>query len=404
YTVQIVLPQPYAPFMAATTRGILPAHQWQGVTAVSLPSAEFNQQPIGTGPFMVAPGQNWTRDHRLNLTPNPAYWRSGTKVSTLEFRFFPDEAALLDAFRAGRVQAINRVTDDMLPEIAAEPDTRLFTAGEPELTQLLFNLTDSGAPALQDVTVRQALAYALDRNQLVDDALNGQGLPLEGPYVPTNWAYNPSLLTAYSYQPVTATLLLDTAGWTLPEGTAVRQQADDSLSLRLLALNDPDAQALANGVAAQWSAVGVDVAVETAVTIPELLDKLAAREFDVALVDEAAPGDPDLYDFWSQEAIIRGHNYGGWNNRRASEALENGRKTWPIAERRPFYNTFLRQYNNDLPAITLYQHVYTYALSRAVNEAEIGRISRPMDRYRTFGDWFLLYRDVTVICSEDNVN
>ena len=351
---------------------------------------------------MVASGQDWNRDHRLNLTPNPAYWRSGTKVNTLEFRFFPDEAALLDAYRAGSIQAINRVSDELLPQVAVEPGVRLFTAAEPAMTQILFNLTETAAPAVRDVAVRQGLAYALDRVSLIDTALNGQGLPLEGPYSSYNWAYNPTLLTAYSYQPVTATQLLDSAGWTLPEGASVRQQGEELFSLRLLVLNDARSQAVAAVAAAQWRGVGVDVVVDTAVSPPEFFQKLSSREFDAALVDVVGTDDPDLYDFWSQEAIIRGQNYGGWNNRRASEALENGRKTWPLAERKPYYNTFLRQYNAGLPAITLYQHVYTYALSPAVNDAAIGRIVEPIDRYQSFSDWFLLYRDITVICPEEN--
>ncbi|MCZ7665928.1 MAG: hypothetical protein M5U34_01140 [Chloroflexi bacterium] len=55
-------------------------------------------------------------------------------------------------------------------------------------------------------------------------------------------------------------------------------------------------------------------------------------------------------------------------------------------------------YNQSLPALTLYQHVYTYALSPAVNEAEIGLITTPRDRYKTWTHWFLLYRDVAVLC------
>lgn len=404
YGVEIVLPQLYSPFLAATTRGILPAHQFEGATAVSITTASFNQEPVGTGPFMVAAGQNWAETHRLRLIPNPAYWRSGTKINTLEFRFYPDEAALLAAFEAGNIQAVNRVSQTLLPQVAAESGVRLFTAPEPGFTTLLFNLTESGSPALQDVAVRQALAYGLNREQLIDGVLNGQGLPLEGPYLSSNWAYNPALLTAYSHQPITATALLDAAGWGLLEGMAVRQQGEVVMTVRLLSLNDARSRALADGVAADWSALGVTVVVETAVSTEDFYEKLAARDFDVALVDIAGTSDPDLYDFWSQEAIIRGQNYGGWNNRHASEALENGRKTWPIAERQPFYNTFLRQYNNDLPAITLYQHVYTYALSTDVNDAEIGLITQPIDRYRSFSDWFLLYRDVTVICPEENLN
>ncbi len=398
FAVEFVLQQPYAPFMEATTRGILPAHRLTGVTAVSLPAVPFNQDPIGTGPFLVAPDQNWLETNRLQLLPNPSYWRSGTKVNTLEFRFYPDETALLAAFRAGNIQAVNRVSQSLLPEIAAEPGVRLFTAATDKYSALLFNLTDSGAPALQEVAIRQALAYGLDRPQLVDAVLSGQGLPLEGPFSPSHWAYNPALLTSYSYQPITATTLLDNLGWTLLEGASVRQLGEERLALRLLALDT----ALANAVAADWRELGAAVEVETAVSQEEFLEKLRTRDFDVGLVDIMGTDDPDLYNFWSQEAIVRGQNYGGWNNRRASEALENGRKTWPAADRKLFYNTFLRQFNSDLPAITLFQHVYTYALSQDVNDAAIGRINEPRDRYQTFSDWFLLYRDVTVICQEES--
>ncbi|MCP4426066.1 MAG: peptide ABC transporter substrate-binding protein [Chloroflexi bacterium] len=398
HSLQITLPEPYAPFLDATTRGILPAHLLGGITAVSLPTSAFNRAPIGTGPFMVNPGQNWNRDHRLRLTPNPNYWREGTQIANLEFRFYPSEEALLAAFAADNIQAVNRVSQTMLPNIAAQPGTRLFTAAEPYFAALLFNLTESGAPALQDDSVRRALAYALDRERLVDETLNGQGLPLEGPYLPSSWAYNPALLTAYASQPITATALLDAAGWGLPEGSAVRQKEDAPFNLRLLTLGDATHEASANGVADQWANVGVNVEILTAVSVEELVNGLTAREFDVALVDVAAVGDPDLYDFWSQEAIVRGQNYGGWNNRRASEALENGRKLWPLADRQPFYDAFLRHYNNDLPAITLYQRVYAYALNDAVNEAEIGQITHPRDRYQTFANWFILFRDITVSC------
>jgi ABC-type transport system substrate-binding protein len=130
---------------------------------------------------------------------------------------------------------------------------------------------------------------------------------------------------------------------------------------------------------------------------------LDAREFDVALVDVTPPGDPDLYDFWSQEAINQGQNYAGWNRRRASEALEDGRRLWLIEERRPFYDSFLRYYDEDLPELTLFQHLYTYAVNDAVEGVEIGRINHSRDRYTSLADWILLYRDVTVACADDQV-
>jgi peptide/nickel transport system substrate-binding protein len=379
-----------------------------GVTAAALATDPFNSAPTGTGPFMVAPNQDWQRSHTLRLSPNPVDWRQGSKLANIEFRFFPDQASLLAAFAVGEIQALNHVSPVALPQVAALPHTRLFTSSAPRYTALLFNLTDSGSPALRPVEGRRALAIALDRDALIDRVLNGQGLPLEGPYLPTSWAYNPNLLTVFNYDPATAAALLDSIGWSVAEGGSIRQREGTPLHVRLLAINDPTQAALAQAIAAQWASVGVETQVSLTSGLDELRQALSSRAFDVALVDIAPPGDPDLYDFWSQEAIIRGQNYAGWNNRRASEALESGRQQWAVADRRPAYDNFLRSYDSDLPALTLFQHVYTYGLSEEVQQvsgsggdvqpAEIGLIIHPRDRYKTFADWFLFYRDVTVGC------
>jgi ABC-type transport system substrate-binding protein len=156
-------------------------------------------------------------------------------------------------------------------------------------------------------------------------------------------------------------------------------------------------RALAAGIAQQWGAVGV--ATELMMASPaDFRTELRERAFDVALTEIAADGDPDLYDFWSQEAIVRGDNFAGWNSRRASEALEQARQIWGEAERRLYYEAFLRAFSSALPAISLYQHVYTYGLSDEVKNADIGRINTPRDRYKSIADWFMLYRDVTVSC------
>lgn len=397
-TIEFVLAEPYTPFLEATTRGILPAHRLPDVTAATLEEAAFNRSPVGTGPFAVNPGQDWQQTRRLRLSPNPDDWQQGTEITNLEFRFYPDTETLVNAFTSGEIQAINSVPPTALPEVAALPDIRLFTATAPRYTALFFNLTDSGASAVRTVAGRRALAYALDQGALADEVLNGQGVPLQGPYLPTSWAYNPAQLTAYNHQPFTATALLESEGWLLPEGEPVRQRETESLTLNLLALDDVTHRNLAEAISAQWAEVGVATQLSLAPDMAALREALSSRSFDVALVDVAPPVDPDLYDFWSQEAIIRGQNYAGWNNRRASEALENGRQQWAIEERRPYYDTFLRLYDADLPALTLFQHVYTYGLSEEVKSAEIGKIVHPRDRYKTFADWFLLYREVAVRC------
>lgn len=396
--IAFTLTQPYAPFIQATTRGILPAHLLEDVAVSDLISAPFNLSPVGTGPFMVQSGQDWQRTGRIRLAPNPNYWREGTQITDLEIRFYPTGEELQSAYRAGEIHAMVGLPSTLTPQAVSEPGTRLFTSTAPRYSALLFNVSGSGAAALLTREVRQALAYSLDRNLLINSVLSGQGVVFDGPYTPEHWAARPDLLTAYAYQPDTAAALLDGAGWT---GGGVRMREGAPLRLRLLALDQADHRAVAEEIGRQWAAAGVEVQIVSAPDVDALRKTLSERGYDVALVEIAAPNDPDLYDFWSQEAMVRGQNFAGWNNRRASEALEAGRQLFPQSERAPHYEAFQRQFDADLPALTLYQHVASYLLRDDVQQAEVGLIWRPRDRYESFPTWFLNYRDVAVSCPAD---
>lgn len=393
--IAFTLPQPYAPFLEATTRGILPAHLLRDMDVADLASVAFNQAPVGSGPFIVQPGQDWQRTGRLRLSPNPAYWREGTQLSDVEIRFYATPEELLAAYDAGELHGVNGLPATLTPQAAGAANARLFTAVAPRYSALLFNVSGSGAPALLTKEVRQALAYALDRPALVDNVLNGQGIVFDGPYLPDHWAARPDQLAAYTYQPETAAALLDGAGWV---GSGVRSREGSSLAFRLLALDLPEHRALAEEIARQWAAVGIEAQLTLVSGVDALRQTLSERNFDIALVEVTPPNDPDLYDFWSQEATVRGQNFGGWNNRRASEALEAGRQIYPQAERIPFYEAFQRQFDGDLPALTLYQHVDAYLLRDDVQGAEIGLVWHPRDRFQSLAAWFLNYRDVAVSC------
>ena len=395
--IQFTLTQPYAPFIEATARGILPAHLLGDVAAADLATAAFNRAPVGTGPFMVQPGQEWQNGDRLRLTPNPTYFREGAQLTDIEFRFFGDPGALLAAFRAGEVHAADGLPASLAPEVLAVDGARLFTSLAPRYTALFFNLSETGAPAVRAKEVRQALAYGLDRVGLIDTVLNGQGVAFDGPFLPGTWAARPELMTAYTYQPETATALLDTAGWTAGEGGR-RAREGAPLVLRVIALEQAEQRAVAEEVVRQWSALGIDAQLTLAADLPALHQLLDSRGFDAALLEIAPAADPDLYDFWSQEAIVRGQNFAAWNNRRASEALEAARQTLPQNERAVYYEAFLRQFDADLPALPLYRHVTSYVLSDTVQKAEIGRLDEPRDRFATWPAWFLNFREITVSC------
>lgn len=401
YEISFTLPEPYAPFLDATTRGILPAHVWSGEALDGPFAPDPGVTPVGTGPFMVNPGQEWERSGRIRLSPNPEYWRQGTQIGTLEFHFFPDDESLASAFVAGELHAINSVPHHTLSQIASAEGVRLFTTSARRYTALLYNVDETLATPMNSLPMRRAATYAIDRSNLIGSNLTGQGVPLDGPYLPSSWAYNPRLQESHFQQPISATQLLESEGWLLSGETGLRFKDGDVLALRIVAAVTEPQAGLAMAVATNWRDVGIEVELTLVEEMSQLIQLLNEGAFDAALVDISPPADPDLYDFWSQEATVRGQGFSGWNNRKASEALEGGRKLWSIEERRPYYDLFQVHFDAEIPAVSLYQHVKTYALSGDVHRVEIGLINDPRDRYRTFADWFLLHREVSVICTEE---
>ena len=401
--IEFELREPYAGFLDATTTGILPAHLLSSETVGAMPEWAFNRNPVGTGPFSVAAGQDWGGDGMLRINPFPEAWPQGARINDIAFRFYGSESELVEAFQRGEIQAINDVSPAMLPDVIRLPDTRLFTAPAARYSSLFFNMSDKGSDATRSVDVRRALANALNREWIIDRSLNGQGVSHIGPFLPSSWAYHPEILTMYGSEPLSATASLEGAGWLLPDGAEQREKEGVPLILRFLVYDTPTNRTVAEEIEAQWKEIGVEPVMSLFSDWSDFRRSLATADFDVALVDVEQMGDPDLYDFWSQEAIIRGQNYAGWNRRRASEALEEGRRAWDVSEREPYYDAFLRYYDEDLPEVALYQHIYTYAVDGSIEGVAIGHVDDARDRYVSLANWIMAYQEITVICPDDQV-
>jgi peptide/nickel transport system substrate-binding protein len=123
-----------------------------------------------------------------------------------------------------------------------------------------------------------------------------------------------------------------------------------------------------------------------------VIDYLDTRNYEAALVDlnlTDSP-DPDPYPFWHQAEATGGQNYSRWNDRRASEYLEQARLETDISDRARLYRNFQTHFNRELPAILLYYPVYNYAVSAQVNGVSVGPLYESSDRLSTLREWFLV--------------
>ena len=397
-TVRFTLPQAYAPFLDYTTVGILPAHLLGDLSATDLLHTEFNLNPVGSGPFQLEgieiDGESITS---MVLRQFPRYYGKRAYLDRVQFRFYPSYQKVFNVYEAGEVEGIARVTTADLPRARALATLNLFSAHTAEYSLVLFNLRDPDLPFLQEQEVRQALLYALDRQQIVDQHLKGHALVAHSPIIPGTWAYADSV-PRYEYNPDRAAELLDGAGWVRQAvGDRLRRKGGQWFAFTLLTSSDPDRINVAQALAQHWVALGITVTVQTASPL-EVREALESRDFEAILIDMTLPGDPDPYPFWHETQADSGQNYSGFVNRRASEILELARIEAGLnrEKRLELYHEFQDIFAQEVPALLLYLPIYTYGVGQRVHNVQIGPLMHPSDRFRTIADWWIVPHRVFV--------
>lgn len=395
-TVQFILPEPFAPFLDYLTFGLMPKHLLESTPADQLASATFNLAPVGTGPYrferlIVENGQVVG----VELRSFDKYFGRKAYIDQVVFRYYPTASAALDAYRQGQVLAVSQITPDTLAQALVEPNLNVFTGRLPELSLVLFNLKNAEVPFLQDAQLRRALLLGLNRQQIVDKLLSGQAIVADGPLFPGTWAYYDKI-EHLVYDPDAAISLLKSAGYKIPAtGGEVRTDKDGkSLEFTLLHPDDPLHASIAQIIQTNWAKLGVKVNLEAVAYDALVNDHLAPRTYQAALIDLnlARTPDPDPYPFWHQSEATGGQNYSQWDNRTASEYIEQARVDPDFTARARLYRNFQVIFAKELPALPLYYPVYSYGISNQVLGAQMPPLFDTSDRFLTIPDWYLVTR------------
>jgi len=390
-TLQFRLPEAYSPFLSYLDFGILPAHILGNLSAAELVDTPYNLQPVGTGPFMF--DQLILEDEKITgvvLKKNPDFYEDEAYLDQIAFQYYPDSQAVWEAYLAGEVQGIGEITDEILDDALLDENLRFYTSRVPEMTLVLLNLDNPELPFLGDVELRKALLEGINRQYLVDHLNRGQAIIADGPIFPKTWAYYENL-PRYEFDPDLAVKTLKDLGYTYPSegGLARENEEGDRLAMELIYPQTGLHSQVAQAIQENWSALGIEVTLEP-LPYPELLAALEDRNYEAALVDLNLTGmtDPDPYPFWHQTQATGGQNYSMWNDRRASEYLEQGRLLIDISERAKLYKNFQVRFHDQLPALPLYYPVYNYGVASQVKGVRIGPIFTASDRLDTITDWY----------------
>ncbi len=348
YTFRVTYEKPFAP--ALSTWGnlvVLPKHLLEGK---DITKSELTRNPVGMGPYRL---ERWISGQELILDSNKDYFEGRPYIDQYMYRIIPDRATMFLELQTGGVDMM-----DLTPvQYTKQTNTEYFRKNFQKFRYPQFVYTYMGFnlkhPFFQDRRVRQAIAYAIDKSEIVDVVLFGLGSPATGPYVPNTWPYNPDV-KKYEYDPEKAKQLLKEAGWEDRDGVLEK----DGMPFRFTILtNMGNALRMNTATIIQWrlAKVGIKVdikALEWSTFVNEFIDK---RRFEAVILGWQISPDPDQYDIWfSGKTKEKEFNFVSYSNPEVDALLEKGRRTFDIEERKKAYFRIQEILAEDQPYIFLY--------------------------------------------------
>lgn len=352
YTVQALLPRPFAPFLTHAGMNIIPRHLLAGK---DINTAEFNRRPIGTGPFIF---KEWKSGDHVTLARNAQYYAGQPLLKEINYKIIPDENSRLVALEAGEIDESDIPPKDYR-RMKAVRGINVYEYDALTYTYLGLNLAH---PKFRDKRVRQALAYATDKNQLVNLIFRGLATPAYAPSAPISWAYSDDV-PKYLYNPGKAKQLLKEAKAEGLEFTILVNQGNKEREKAAVILQQ------------QYKRVGVKVNVrvlEWSALLKVINAPKDPKDFEAVIIGWSLGLDPDAYSIWHSSQYPRGFNFVKYNNREVDRLLELGRTTIEKSARKKIYARLWKLIAEDQPYIFLW-----YPKAVVGVNARVGGLSKP---------------------------
>jgi peptide/nickel transport system substrate-binding protein len=269
-TVRVTLSQPNGNFLFNMAWG-------DAVIVAPETAADNATHPVGTGPFVFV---EWVQGDHVELARNPDYWGQPVALEKATFKFISDPTAAFAAMMAEDVDAFpNFPAPETLPQLGADPRFNVIVGSTEGETILSIN---NMSPPLDDVRVREAIAHAINRQEIIDGAMFGYGTPIGTHFAPHNPAYV-DLTGVSNYDPARSKELLADAGYA------------GGLSLRLALPPPTYARRGGEIIAAQLRAVGIETEITNLEWAQWLEQVFTGKDFDLTIVSHTEPMDIGIY-------------------------------------------------------------------------------------------------------------
>jgi len=374
--VRFHLAEPYSPLLNLLILEIVPQHLL-GKGGIGF--EEFARNPVGSGPFVF---KSW-EEERILLHANPEYFEGRPYLDRVEVRWYPDQSRAWSALMRGEVDLVMDLELEDYRVIREDPRFKTYDYLGIFYYTLLFNLND---PLLADAELRRALDLIVDREDLIEQALNGRAVPTTGPFRPGTWPYDPEVGNP-APDPARAAEILAALDWRDTDGDLILDRDGEELALTILAdEGDLPKEAVARRI--KWQLFRAGIRAEVQLLSPQELfeEHLYPGKFQATILQFNAGVDPDKFIpfFWHSENIGRS-NLGAYGNAEVDRLIEAGRTSPEFEERRNTYRRIHALIAGDRPALFLYMRKIFFAASANIE----GINAAPELLYSSIQDWYI---------------
>lgn len=358
-TVVFEFEQPYAPGLTkiGADRAIIPKHIWENIPIADWSKqAELMNQPIGCGPYVLkenVPGQY------VSLEAFPDYFKGEAQTKNVIFKVSNQDTVVAELIN-GEID-IADISSLKSQDIQALEDAGIKVVSYPGITSQYMGM-NLREPIFQDVKVRQAITYAIDRKLMVEKLLEGRGEVVQAPLLPNSWAYpEPGVLNEYDVDLDKARSLLAEAGWEDRNGDGVvENEAGEPFHVTLkYPQGNKTREQCAPIIQASLKEIGIDVELQI-MEFAALLDEVMANhEFDMYLMGSSLDTDPDPKPIWHSDSSSDEKGNSAWNivayrNPEADRVMDEALATTDVAVRKELYKEFCIMVNEDCPEVLLF--------------------------------------------------
>ena len=356
-TVIFHLKHKFAPFVDTVfgesddPMGILPEHLLGKLKDVN--RIPFNNDPVGTGPFKVT---RWIRNDHIELVANDDYFKGKPKLRTIEIKDIPNENTSVNALRTHDIDWIFEASPNLYNVLKSVPDVHILLNNQPQTLSVYIN---NSRPYLADVRVRQAIAYAIDKQALVTKTTGGSATVAQADQPPFSWAYEPNVAT-YPTSAAKAKALLAQAGYT-PGPGGIMQKNGVPLAMNLsYNVENATRRLVAIQVQDMLKGIGIDASIKTYPA--DLLFAnygqggiLKTAKFDLNIGGWIAGIDPDDHAlFGCDQFPPKGTNYFRYCSKAMDAAQKEALDTYDRAKRKIAYAKIQKILATDLPEIFIW--------------------------------------------------